>query len=588
MQHPDRGSQLTDVRELLRVLRRRWGSVALLTILVTALILGFVAWRPPVYTSLAQVEVRPLTIDEQLQPFASDSFVNMDTEAARVTQESVARLAVPALGLDHGSPADLAEAVADVDVSVQANTTFLEISCTKNSAIRARECASAFAAAYVQDRVESARSLYDERVQAEQEKIQGANDQIELLSERLARLSEDDDAARALVQAELATQSQLIVAAQTNLLALPTASPGAALLARSADLPTEPSNKDLLPTAGLAVILGLASGIGLALLRERVAGSISGEGELEQALQAPVLAAVPTLRTRRYRRERTLVTLSAPESPGSQSYRAAGAALVHLARDGSLKVIAVTGPNEGEGKTPATANLAVVLARSGRRVVAISCDLRNPTLHRFFDRANDAGVTSVLADRTPAYEVLQQTDVPDLYVIASGPARGSPTDLLGGEGMRQLLAELRSRFDFVLLDAGPGLVADVLFLVPHTDGVIVVADAATTSRGAVAHLRHQLTSTGGLVIGGIVNNWNPRDAGHPYAYFSRTDPGAQDAARRVEDRTEGDGEDRAVSEWRGFPPTVRAPRPAASPEGNVPDAEASPVRSRAPDVEDRR
>ena len=97
-----------------------------MVVLVTALALGFVAWRPPVYTSRAQVEVRPLTIDEQLQPFASDSFVNMDTEAARVTQEPVAKLAAPALGLDPDSPADLAEAVAGVDVSVQANTTFLE------------------------------------------------------------------------------------------------------------------------------------------------------------------------------------------------------------------------------------------------------------------------------------------------------------------------------------------------------------------------------------------------------------------------------------------------------------------------------
>ena len=586
MQHPERASQLTDVRGFLHVLRRRRGPVVLVTILVTALALGFVAWRSPVYTSLAQVEVRPLTIDEQLQPFASDSFVNMDTEAARVTQEPVTKLAAPALGLDPDSPSDLAEAVADVDVSVQVNTTFLEISCTKGSATRARDCASAFAAAYVQDRVESARSLYEERVQSEQEKIQAANGQIELLSERLEQLSEDDVAARALVQAEIATQSQLIVAAQTNLLSLPTASPGAAMLARSADLPTEPSNKDFLPTAGLAVLLGFALGIGLALLRERVAEPISAEGELEQALQAPVLAAVPTLGTRRYRREPNLITVSAPESPGSQAYQAAGAALVHLAREGSLKVIAVTGPKEGEGKTPATANLAVVLARSGRRVVAMSCDLRNPTLHRFFDRANDVGVTNVLRDRTPISEVLQQTDVPDLFVIASGPAQGSPTDLLGSEGMGQLLADLRSGFDFVLVDAGPGLVADVLFLVPHADGVIVVADAATTSRGAVAHLRHQLASTGGLVIGGIVNNWISRHAGHPYAY-SRTDPGPQDTPRQGERRAEVDGEDRAVSEWRAIPPTVRAARPARSPEGTVTDVGASAVGSR-PDVEDRR
>ncbi len=532
-----------------------------MTILVSAVTVGFVAWQTPVYTSLAQVEVRPLTIDEQLQPFASDSFVNMDTEAARVTQEPVAKLAALTLDLDPNSPADLAEAIARVDVTVQANTTFLEISCIRGSPASAHRCASSFAAAYVRERVESARTLYVERVKAEQAKIRQANEQIEQLSEQLDQLSEEQDAARATLEAQIDAQSQLIVAAQTNVLSLPTASPNAAVLARSAELPVEPSNKDYL-TGGLAAILGLALGIGLAFFRERLAEPIAAPEDLVRVLEAPVLAAVPTLL---YGFMPDLVILSAPESPASQAYRGAGAALVHLARESSLKIIAVTGPSEGEGKTPATGNLAVALAQSGRQVVAGSCDLRNPTLHRFFDRGNDVGITDILIGAIRLDEALQETDAPGLSLIASGSMSSAPSGLLGSEEMERLLADLRTRFDFVLLDAGPGLVADVLFLAPHVDGLIVVAHAAKTSRESVAHLGHQLESVGGRIIGGILNNWAPKHADHRYLHYPRPDPGAPNDARSTEDRARGETEDRAKVEWRGLPDGRRDGNEALAP-----------------------
>ena len=578
MQQPEPESQLIDLREFLRVLRSRRGSVALVTILITSLAVGFVIWRTPVYTSLAQVEVRALTVDEQLQPFASDSFVNMDTEAARVTQEPVTKLAAPALDLDPKSPTDLAEATKDVEVTVQANTTFLEISCTLGNPSRARGCASSFAAAYIRDRVESARNLYDERVEAEQERILQANAQIELLNEQLDQLSEEQDAARATIEAQIDAQSQLIVAAQTNVFSLPTASPDAAVLARSADLPTEPSNKNYLLTGVLAGILGLAVGVGLALVRERLTEPIAGRQDLEQVLQAQVLAVVPTLPAPWYGPRPVLVTVGAPESPGSQAYRGASAALLHLAREGSLQVIAVTGPGQGEGKTPAVGNLAVTLAQSGRRVVAVSCDLRNPTLHRFLDRDNDLGVTDLLMGQASLGRALQATEEPGLSVIASGPVVDSLTDLLGGENMGRLLAGLRRRFDFVLVDAGPGLVADILFLAPLTDGVIVVADAAKTSRGAVTQLRHQIESVGGRIIGGILNNWAPEHAPYAYPYHLQSDSGSRGSAE--EDGTAGSSEPSR---------TQRDGKPIPSGSSrDAPKAEASTVHSVVSDVDDPR
>jgi capsular exopolysaccharide synthesis family protein len=539
MQQQEPESQVIGLREFLQVIRRRKRSVAVVTVLAAVVGLGMVAFRAPVFTSRAQVEVRPVTVDAQLQPFATDSFVNMDTEAARVTLEPIGMLAASAMGLDPTSPADLADVAEDVSVTVQPNTTYLDISCTRESAEEARECAGSFAAAYVQDRVRGARRLFEERTSDEQDRIREATDRVEQLRSQLS----EPGAPRASIRAQIETQNQLITAAQTNLLSLPTASPDAAVLSRSAELPAAPSNKDYLRATALAAVLGLALGIGLAFVRERLTEPIAGREALEQVLEAPVLAAVPKLPTPLYGRRPILVTLSASESPASQAYRGAGAALLHLAGEGSLNVIALTGPSQGEGKTPATGNLAVALAQSGRQVVAVSCDLRNPTLHAYLNRDNEVGLTDLLMGGASVGEASQETEVSGLFFIASGPMPDNPTDLLGSEDMGRLLTALRTRFDFVLLDAGPSLVADVLFVAPHADGVIVVADAAKTSRGGVAQLRHQLESVGSLIIGGILNNVAAKFTGHPYPYYLQPDPGTRRLAESAEDRP--------TAEWSG-------------------------------------
>jgi capsular polysaccharide biosynthesis protein len=146
MQQPEPEPGAVDLREFFSVISRRKRSIALVTVLVIALAVGLIARRGPMYTSQAEVEVRPLTAAQELQPVSFNSFVNMDTEAARVTQEHVAALAAPALGLDPKSPADLAKAVANVSVSIPTNTTYLDISCKDASPKEAKACAGAFAA----------------------------------------------------------------------------------------------------------------------------------------------------------------------------------------------------------------------------------------------------------------------------------------------------------------------------------------------------------------------------------------------------------------------------------------------------------
>ena len=516
MQHDPAQPQAFPLRESLSLLRRRKGSVVLVTLLVAGLAVGYVAWRPATYRSTALVEVRPLTIDEELQPFAADSFVNMDTEAARVTQESVVKAAAATLGKDPTSPSELQGLIEQLEVTTKTNTTFLEISCTESTPADAQACAAAVADAYIDDRVQTAEDLYQDRVDAESAKIEQANEQINALSEQLDQLGEGQEAARTALQARIDAQSRLIVAAQTSILSMPTASPDAALLAQSADLPAAPANKDFVSVGLLAGLLGLALGTIVALMRERLAEPVAGPGHLESILLAPVIAVVPQTAIWRGRRMTRPVTLAAPESHASQAYKTARTALLQF----DAQVIAVTSPGPGEGKTASTANLAVALAQGGRKVVAVSCDLRQPQLHRLFDRENEIGLTDALAGDRSMHDAIIHTDVPGLAIIPSGPSVANPSELLGGDAMRRTLDELRLRYDFVLLDTAPGLVvADTISLVPFTDGVIVVADERKTRRSTVSHLRRQFGRVGAQIVGGILNI-HARQADRSFASYT--------------------------------------------------------------------
>lgn len=542
--------QVIDLREFFAVLRRRKWSIILVTLLVTGLAIGLVYRRTPVYTSQAQVQVKPLTAGADLQSFYYDPLSSMDTEAGTVTSYPVAKLAAPRMGLDPDSPTDIGDATEGVSVSVPANTIFLDISCTRDAPEDALICADAFAQAYIDDRVDGAKASYDA---ATADLYKQISDAQALIDEELAKPLPSQDTIRSLRD----TQAQ----ARLQLVATPAPSSTAAVLTQPADLPAIPSNKDYISTGILAMILGLALGIGLAFVRERMDEHIAGRESLEDALDAPVLAVVPQVSGWRNKKETRLITLSAPDSPVAEAYKTARTTLLYLARKDGIKVFAITGPGQGEGKTTTTVNLAVSLAQAGHTVVAVSCDLRKPRLHRFFKLGNEVGLSTVLQGVAPVDAVTKHTDVQGLRVIASGPVPDNPAELLGSRAMEGTLEDLRARYDFVLLDTPPALVvSDAIALAPRSDGVLVVVDASRTTRAAATALRHQFDRVGGRILGGVLNNLDPKRAKRYPAYYRsyyssnyREEPPATGRETRSE-RRDRRSTDKAAQDLPPIPP----------------------------------
>jgi capsular exopolysaccharide synthesis family protein len=204
----------------------------------------------------------------------------------------------------------------------------------------------------------------------------------------------------------------------------------------------------------------------------------------------------------------TLITVSNPRSPIAEAYRTLRTNLEFSNLDKSLRAIVVTSAGAEEGKSTTLANLAVTIAQSGKKVILVDADLRRPTQHQIFGLKSSPGLTDLVRDETMlANPPLQETAVPNLQVLTSGPTPPNPAEILGSKRMSEILDALLQRADIVLLDAPPVLaVTDAAVLSNKVDGVLLVVSAGKTRRENAKKAQTQLEKINARVIGAVLNN----------------------------------------------------------------------------------
>jgi receptor protein-tyrosine kinase len=287
----------------------------------------------------------------------------------------------------------------------------------------------------------------------------------------------------------------------------------------------------------LGVLLGIAAGMALASVRERMQDRIETPATLRNVLRAPTLGAIPDSQLLRGDLPR-LVTIDDRRSSPAEAYRALRANVLAAARDAKARTILVTSALEGEGKTTTAVNLAVALAQVGKSVVLISADLRFPRVHVHLGIGNEQGLGQVLQGSIELRDALVETPVPNLKVLPTGPvtADDEPVELLQSDRMVDVIRGCRQA-DVVIVDAPPiGPVADALMLVDLLDAVILVADAQEGTRARVAEARHQLAQVGGNILGGVLNRIPESMTQPTYGSYSdrRTVNRYDDADRELE------------------------------------------------------
>jgi capsular exopolysaccharide synthesis family protein len=505
-----------DLRVYFAVFRRRALVIIVLAALGLGLAVGYSKLQTPIYAATTQVLVNP-------PPGGSrnpNNTISVDTEAQVIKSAPIAQGVIKTLG----SPLSITELLGHVSVKTTPGSFVLGIEYRDPKPTTAMLGANAFAKAYLdykrqqgEDQIASERTSIEEQVaqieseQAVQNQIlnthdsgsiayRNARDKLNQLSVRLAVLA-----------SSLAELPQIV-------------DPGQIILPAAA--PSSPSSPRVPLNAAIGLFLGLFSGIVAAFVVDRMDDRIREPADLELYLDAPVLAFVPHVKGHSRQRASQLVVHLNPRSPVAEAYRTIRASLLSMSHKRDLKVLGITSPVQGEGKSMTSANIAAALAQTDKRVLVLSADIRKPAVHEFFGAMNDLGLSEVLAGETSFAEAVMRVDG-NVWVLAGGRFPAQPAELLQSPAMADLLAAVRKQFDFVVVDCPPVLgLADCLAVLPLVDAILLVVQADNTRGGAVLEVGDRLERVGVSVDAVIMNDLRVargRPGHRSYGYYVAPD-----------------------------------------------------------------
>jgi polysaccharide biosynthesis transport protein len=509
-----------ELGEALGVLWLRKWSILAITLLIVGVGLLVSSRQTPIYESKAKVLVTPVDItgSDTVPPDEP----NLATESELVNSVAVAEIVAKNLNIAV-PPSDL---LNNLSVDQPTDTEILEVAYRDPSPQEAQRMAKGFAEAYLQYRKETFREEILRSAQATDTQINVLNQALQRTNQQLQGLSESDPN-----RGELETHAEFlrtqIVQLQLEQVVLPDKVTGGQII-EPAGLPSSPVSPNHIVNAGFALVAGLAVGIGIAFLKDRLSEKLRSSEEAEAYLEAPVLGVIPQVPAWRRRKQPFLVTAVQWRSPAAEAYRVLRTNVMSAASSLDVKSIAVTSAHAGEGKSATVANLGVVLARAGKRVTLVSADLRRPRLHEFFEREGQRGLVDVLAGRSTLADALQGVTLPTrgydtapagLRLLPSGRVPEDPTELITSEAIGRVLRALEDVSDFVLIDLPPVLpVTDALVVADVTKNVLIVIGPKSNTRPTIAATRQQLDRIGARIIGGVLNGPESAMAQTYYSY----------------------------------------------------------------------
>lgn len=296
-------------------------------------------------------------------------------------------------------------------------------------------------------------------------------------------------------------------------------------------VPSFPYFPNKLLLLGLGLGLGLMVGCALALSLELLDKSLNTSEDVEEKLGLPCLSVIPALELPMPELGQKLLTQRNGESGDKQivpylrsmpqvcweSYRSLRTSLLLSSGGKPPQTILITSALPGEGKSTTSINLGISLAQAGARTLIMELDMRKPRLARTFNAQRGLGMSTYLSGNSELAAVIQDTNIPNLFLIPGGPVPPNPPELIGSERMQLAFQLLSRHFSFFVIDAPPVIsVTDAVVLSPHVDGVILVVEGGKTPKEAVLKARNRLASVGAKILGVLMNKVDIHKAGYPY------------------------------------------------------------------------
>ena len=557
-----------EIREYLDIVKR-WWWLAILSVAVAATS-SYLASRSttPLYRTTTTLMVGRVT--QERDPNQADFSISQQlatTYAQMATRRNVLESAIDSLGLQ----IDWAALAGRVHAGTVGRTQLLEISVVDSNPRRAKALADAIAEQLIllspttpSGITQEEQAFVRQQVDDLRNNIEEAEREIELLEEELdaaisARQIQDLENQIQLLEGKVTdwqgTYSQLLTSLQGGEINVLT-------ILEEAPVPGRPFSPNVRMNVLLASALGLTLAVAGVILIEFLDDTVKSSDDVARAVDLPTLGTIGRFNRDDY--PHNLVAVHVPLSPIAEDYRHLGTNLRFASWDRPIRKLLVTSPTPKEGKSTTLANLAVVMAQNGLKVVAVDTDLRRPSLQKTFEISNDLGLSSAIAEAADARvkkaeietedrssslaspdgtdddpaesdawlkDYLQTTDVKDLWVLPSGPPPPNPAQLLGSEHTHQLLDQL-AWADVMLFDSPPALAAsDAAVLATRVDGVLIVCDAGVTRRAAVKETAERLRQVQANLVGVVLNRLPGRSNSYHYRDYYSSENGQQSQNR---------------------------------------------------------
>lgn len=289
--------------------------------------------------------------------------------------------------------------------------------------------------------------------------------------------------------------------------------------AKAPSIPSAPNTKlNLL----IGLLVGIALGLVAGIMRSTLDSRIRGEADLRTVTDSPLLGGISFDQDAT---RKPLLTQAPPQSPRAESFRQLRTNLQFANIAGRAKAVLVTSSLPGEGKSTTATNLAIALSQAGQTVCLVDADLRRPMINEYLGLDRNAGLTTALLGTSDLNDLLQPWGDDELFVLTSGQIPPNPSELLGSNEMRDVIARLEQSFDTVIIDAPPLLpVTDAAVLSQHVGGVVIVVGTQKIKQQDLHKSLSALKMVGSNVLGVVLNRLPVKgpDA-YTYSYYSHDD-----------------------------------------------------------------
>ena len=296
-----------------------------------------------------------------------------------------------------------------------------------------------------------------------------------------------------------------------------------------AEVPIKPIRPRKKLNIALSIILGLVGGTGLAFFREYMDTTLKDPSEIASLLQIPVLGSVSRLRPDGKNIKKKVdvdrVVEKDPYSLASESYRTIRTNLLFsINHSNSPKSIVVTSSVPREGKTLTAVNLATMIANSGEKVLLVDCDTRKPRIHTVFNQDNKIGLSHFLLGKNNFDEIVNRSEISNLYFVTSGRISNRPAELISSANMKLFIEKASLQFTKIIFDTPPiTLVTDAAVVASVATGVVLVAEGSRITKELLSKSKELLQNVDAKILGIILNNISPtRDKySYPQYYYGK-------------------------------------------------------------------